>query len=275
MIAYRPFRLTSSINTPDDTFSEVDYNEFEVILNRHGATNKSELLEILNEKQEKSRKEIQLHRLFIYSIVLILIVWLLVDKKWRVFDLKVCCVLAVFLLASALTLPMIDIDARVQEFSFSILGEPVSFEDQVLYYKSKSILEVVRLMMTQNRPDVLVVGFLVLTFSVLFPLVKLLLSFFAMERPAFLKKGIVKFFVLKSGKWSMADVMVVAIFMSYIGFSSILSEQLNQLQRVSENLEVLTTNKSVLNTGFFLFALFVLLSMVISTKIQRLLTSEE
>ena len=37
---------------------------------------------------------------------------------------------------------------------------------------------------------------------------------------------IVRFLVFKSGKWSMADVMVVAIFMSYIGFTGIISSQL-------------------------------------------------
>jgi uncharacterized paraquat-inducible protein A len=32
--------------------------------------------------------------------------------------------------------------------------------------------------------------------------------------------------VFKTGKWSMADVIVVAIFMAYIGFSGIVGEQL-------------------------------------------------
>lgn len=42
-----------------------------------------------------------------------------------------------------LTLPMIEIDARISEIKLSLLGEQLSFQDQVLYYKSKSILEVV------------------------------------------------------------------------------------------------------------------------------------
>ena len=39
----------------------------------------------------------------------------------------------------------------------------------------------------------------------------------------------VHFFAFDSGKWSMADVMVVAIFMAYIGFNSILNDQLKGL----------------------------------------------
>jgi hypothetical protein len=75
--------------------------------------------------------------------------------------------------------------------------------------------------------------------------------------------------VTESGKWSMADVMVVAIFMAYIGFSGILSEQLLQLEKLGTNLEVLTTNHSSLQTGFFAFTGFVLLSMLLTHKIFR------
>jgi hypothetical protein len=34
---------------------------------------------------------------------------------------------------------------------------------------------------------------------------------------------IVQFFALKSGKWSMADVLVVALFMTCIGFDGVIS----------------------------------------------------
>jgi hypothetical protein len=55
--------------------------------------------------------------------------------------------------------------------------------------------------------------------------------------------------VFKTGKWSMADVMLVAIFMAYIGFSEIAGEQLRQLEGMTTNMEVLTTNKSNLQIG--------------------------
>ncbi len=69
---------------------------------------------------------------------------------------------------AGLLLPMIEIDARISSIRFTLLGESILFEDQVLYYKSKSILQVVSLMLTQRRLDVLFVGLLVLLFSVLF-----------------------------------------------------------------------------------------------------------
>jgi hypothetical protein len=66
----------------------------------------------------------------------------------------------------------------------------------------------------------------------------------------------------------MADVMVVAIFMSYIGFSGILTEQLNQLEGLTQKIDVLTTNKSSLQTGFFLFTSFAVMSLILSQKLQ-------
>jgi hypothetical protein len=74
--------------------------------------------------------------------------------------------------------------------------------------------------------------------------------------------------VFKTGKWSMADVMVVAIFMAYIGFGGIISDQLRQLENISQYVDILTTNKSGLQLGFYLFTSFTVLSLVVSQKIS-------
>ncbi len=177
-------------------------------------------------------------------------------------------------LITGLTLPMIEIDARVSEIKISLLGEVISFQDQVLYYKSKSIIEVINLMITQSSFDLLIVGFLVFVFSVLFPLSKLISSIFLISSPALKSNKFVFFLVYKTGKWSMADVMVVAIFMAYIGFSGILTEQLNQIGNISSKIDVLTTNKSNLQTGFFSFTAFALLSLLITNKLKSDLTNE-
>ena len=66
----------------------------------------------------------------------------------------------------------------------------------------------------------------------------------------------------------MADVMVVAIFMAYIGFSGIISEQLSQLEGLTRNMDMLTTNKSQLHVGFFMFAIYVTLGLLIAQRIK-------
>ncbi|MEI9920398.1 MAG: hypothetical protein WDO14_16625 [Bacteroidota bacterium] len=66
----------------------------------------------------------------------------------------------------------------------------------------------------------------------------------------------------------MADVMVVAIFMAYIGFGGIISDQLRQLEGISNRIDILTTNQSGLQLGFYLFTSFTVFSLVVSQKIQ-------
>jgi hypothetical protein len=114
------------------------------------------------------------------------------------------------------------------------------------------------------------VGVLVITFSVFFPLLKIASSFLyyynyhkARENP------LIKFFVLKSGKWSMADVMVIAMFMTYIGFNGIIASQLGQLNEMSQELDVLTTNGTSLQPGFYLFLTYVLLGLFLAGFITR------
>ena len=76
---------------------------------------------------------------------------------------------------------MIEIDARISEMSFSFLNESVVFKDQVLFYKSKSIYEVVTLMLSQHKFDLIAVGTLIFLFSVLFPISKLISSRFSLN----------------------------------------------------------------------------------------------
>jgi hypothetical protein len=79
-----------------------------------------------------------------------------------------------------------------------------------------------------------------------------------------------RFFAFKSGKWSMADVNVVAIFMAYIGFKGILDSQLSNLNLQTESLASISTNETTLQPGFILFVAFVLFGLVLSVILQRI-----
>ena len=74
----------------------------------------------------------------------------------------------------------------------------------------------------------------------------------------------IKFFVLKSGKWSMADVMVVAIFMAYIGFNGIITSQFGKLKSAAHEVVILTTNGTSLQPGYYLFLTYTLLALFLS-----------
>ena len=178
------------------------------------------------------------------------------------------------LLLLGVLLPMIEIDARIEELSFTLLSEPVLFTDQVLYFKSKSIVEVVGLLIGQGKIDLFLVALLIFVFSVIFPFSKLVATVFYLFNKKSRDNRAITFMVFKTGKWSMADVMVVAIFMAYVGFSGIVSEQLGQLENISNTIDILTTNHSKLNEGFFLFTGFVLLSLFISMRVEKAMQSK-
>ncbi len=252
----------------DKTFSEIDYGLHDQILTRHGYTDRIAcILGIESEIQELNNKS-QLTRYLLFFLILAQIVFLIFFKNISKAEFTLFIILSSAILLVGLLIPMIDIDARISKMSFNLLGEPIEFNNQVLYYKSKSILEVVQLMLIQGKFELITVGLLVLTFSVLFPMTKLISSILLIHYPLLNESPFLKFMVFKTGKWSMADVMVVAIFMYYIGFSGILSEQLKQLETITKSIDLLTTNESTLQLGFYTFTIFVIFSMLISGKIQ-------
>ena len=251
-----------------ETFSEMDYSMRDDILAIHGYPSGEEAIAGLKSEIKALDDQNTSTRNFLYLTILGMGLALLFAKALNVTELSLLTLLSFILLFGGLSLPMIDIDARISEMSFSLLGESISFSDQVLYFKSKSILEIVQIMLAQGKADVLAVGLLVLLFSVLFPLLKLICSCLYLYARSLRDNGFIKFMIFKTGKWSMADVMVIAIFMAYIGFSGILNEQLNHLGGLSNSVEMLTTNQTELQTGFFLFTAFVVMSLLIAHKMQ-------
>ena len=177
----------------------------------------------------------------------------------------------VILLTAGVTTPMIDMEAKISRMGFVLLGHPIQFENQVLYYQSKSILDVFWILITDKDLQMKFVGVLLITFSILFPLLKLasLPAYYYDYRGA-RKNPVIGFFAVKSGKWSMADVMVLAIFMAYIGFNGIITSQFSQLSTADQALELMTTNGTSLQPGYYLFLTYILLAMIFS----RLLTGQ-
>jgi hypothetical protein len=252
----------------DKTFSKIDNTLREGILSKYGFSDYDQTIAHLQANVQTL--DIKLKK-YLYAALLVAFLCafgLLFTPLISRWEFVMYTLISLGLLAAGLFLPMIEIDARIAQMNFALLGEQVSFSDQVLYYKSKSILEVVQVMLQQGMPDVLFVGVLVLLFSVLFPVSKLLTSMVFIFLPAAGNNRFVKFMLFRTGKWSMADVMVIAIFMSFIGFSGILTEQLGQLERLSDSLDVLTTNKSSLQDGFFLFTSFVVLSLLLTHRLE-------
>jgi hypothetical protein len=170
---------------------------------------------------------------------------------------------------------MIEIDARIKEMSFLLIGERISFHDQVIFFQSKSIVDVVRILLETGKYDSAIVGILILLFSIVFPIGKLLATkCYLLGNERLRNNKVIQFFAFKSGKWSMADVKVVAIFMAYIGFKGILDTQLASLNLQTDSLASISTNETTLQPGFILFVAFVLFGLILSVILQKITSAE-
>ena len=176
----------------------------------------------------------------------------------------------VTLLITGVTTPTIDMEATISQMNFMLIGHPIHFENQVLYFQSKSILDVFWIMITHKDIQMKLVGILLITFSIVFPMLKIISSLgYYFNFRKLRDNAVIRFFVLKSGKWSMADVMVVAIFMAYIGFNGIISSQLGHLRSTDQELVILTTNATALQPGFYLFLTYTLLALILTGFLTR------
>lgn len=202
----------------------------------------------------------------LFVIVLALMLWKMMGFNYMIGFLTLG---SIMLLVLGVTMPMIDIDARINSFVFQLFGEPIEFDEQIIYYQSKSIVEVTKTLWQGGTWDLKLVGTLVLLFSIVFPFFKLILSGLYILTRRVRESGFAKGVIFHLGKWSMADVFVVAIFMAYIGFYGIIATQLSGIERNDGGWAIETVNYSRLSPGAFFFTAYTVLSIFISIMINR------
>lgn len=210
--------------------------------------------------------------------LLFLILWFFLKKQVELHKtLFVLSILAAaVLLVVGITSTMINVEARIQTLDFSLLGENMVFKNQILFFQSKGILEVVTVLLKAGHAESVVVGVLILCFSVLFPVSKLGSGlFYALGNQKWMRGRLIHYFAFDSGKWSMADVMVVAIMMTYLAFNGILDSQLNELNIKNDYLSTVTTNNTSLQPGFIIFLAFVVFSLILSEILKRVIMPAE
>ncbi len=243
----------------------------------YNANSRSEFNEVAKQKAADLGKVTYRYTFALLGVVMLfLLMWFVVMRRpvLRKPHFLGSVVLGLIVLAVGLASPMIEIDARITEVDLVLLEQHIRFTDQILFYRSKSILEVVQILIDTGKFDSMLVGFLILSFSVILPISKLSCNALYLLWNKVRKNKIIYWLAYKSGKWSMADVMVVAIFMSYVGFSGILDDQLGQLNRDTETVTSITTNLTSLRPGFYLFLAFVLFSLILSSLLKEVIKKE-
>jgi Paraquat-inducible protein A len=207
------------------------------------------------------------------GIIAILLIWWLVRNTTNVHTpLYILSILsALILLIVGLTSTMIQIDARISSMDFHILGQDVSFKDQVLFFQSKSIVDVVHILIQTGKIDSMIVGVLILIFSILFPITKLLSTgIYMLDKRRWAKNKVIHYFAFESGKWSMADVLVIAILMTFIGFNGIVNNTLSDLNMDNGTITSITTNNTSMQPGYIIFIGFVVYSFTLSNILKNI-----
>ena len=207
------------------------------------------------------------------TIVILIGIWALVrnQQEYHIPLYLLSVIAGILLLVVGITTTMIEIDARIKSMNFHLLGQTISFQNQELFFQSKSILDVVVLLIKTKRFDSQLVGIMILAFSILFPFAKLLSTGIALvSENHWGKNKIVRYFAFHSGKWSMADVMVVAILMTYIGFNGIVESTLGDLNLHSETITSITTNNTSIQPGYIIFIGFVVFGFILSAILKKI-----
>ena len=177
---------------------------------------------------------------------------------------------AFILLVVGSLVPIIEVDACIKSLDLELMGQHILFENQVLFYQSKSIVGVVGALMGQNKPDTIVVGVLIMLFVLILPLLRLVAKgIYVLSNKKIARHPVIKYLTFELEKWDMADVMVVGVIMTYIGLNGILKSQLSSLNITTDSLRVITDNGTSLQPGYFIFAGYVVYSIVLSVILKR------
>ncbi len=253
-----------------NTFSPVDMTEYNRILRQYGCVDAAACHGAIGKRIEEANQRISGEYLGALGAAAVAMILLLGQRKGLSrAGVAAAILLCLTLLAGGVLSPMLEVEARISSIHMTFFGQPISFGEQVLYYQSKTVLEVFRTLIDIGQPEMYVVAVLLLTFSVIFPALKMLTLGACLMRPEWITKNrIAKFFALESSKWSMADVMAIAIFMSFVAFNGVISGALGGLRSPGSQIVIPTDSSQVL-AGFYLFIGFVLSSLFLSRKLEK------
>jgi hypothetical protein len=253
-----------------NNIAAIDMSKYNHVVTLYGCNDFETCSALLHNEMKKHIQIMKRYTIAILTMATILILLIVMHQVFRSMSLFLLSATSVSLLVSGLFLPMLDIEAKINKLYFTLLDKPISFTNQILFYQSKSISDLVKLLIESDELKMIFVGILLVMFSVIFPTLKLISTYLYYYSRSFIgDNAVVRFFALKSTKWSMADVMVVSIFMSYLGLDGVVDTQLRRLVKESEPINVITTNGTELQVGFFLFLGFVASSFILSILVEK------
>ena len=251
------------------TFVEQNMEKVDRVLEKTNSETIEEATAKLRAQIEGRREKLAKFIVGLISLAVAMLVWIAIPQNRSRYNFTLFCASLLVMLAIGVSIPMIDLEAKISEMSFVLLGTKIAFYDQMLYFQSKSVLNVFLLMIEHADPKMKFVGVLVILFSIILPVLKITSSLVYLYFRKTRNSRLLNLLAFKTGKWSMADVLVIAILMAYIGFNGIVEVQFDKMKAVvPKDITFLTTNGTALQLGFYIFLTYVLLALVFSTLLK-------
>jgi Paraquat-inducible protein A len=255
-----------------NTFSTTDMTTYSAILKRYGCSGGAACEETLRKQIDEADTKLTRCYLTVLASAALGFILLMAGKpalsRGAVVVLMLFCIA---MLVGGVLSPMLEVEVRVTKLDATLLGTPIEFRDQSLYYRSKTVLEVFQTLIEMGRPEMTLVAVLVILFSVVFPALKMLALGACLFRPALLRTSrFMKLLAFGLSKWSMADVMVLAIFMSFVAFNGVIESALGGLGSLPNVQQVrIPTDASRILPGYYLFVGFCISSIFLSKKLEH------
>lgn len=247
-----------------------DMTAFNAVIKKYNADDLNSCSIILKTKMQNIADEMNSKMQIVLGLSTGIILLILFQGILNSISLLLLSATSVSLLVLGIMLPMLDIEAKISKLYFTILDKAVVFENQILFFQSKSISDLVKLLLDSGEAKMILVGVLLVMFSIIFPSLKLIATYMYYYSSNIIGNNpVTRFFALRSTKWSMADVMVVSIFMAYLGLDGVVDNELKRLEAASQPINIITTNGTHLEVGFFLFLGFVVSSFVLSILVEN------
>lgn len=256
-----------------DSVSVANYKVTKYVYKKYKISNPEAFNQRINQKLDTLKTQlIQYVCIMLGCVLVALLFWFTLHKKVHLqTPLFIFSLLFAFvMLITGSLLPVIEVDARIQSLDLELLNGKVEFKNQVLFYQSKSILGIVKTLIGQPKPDAIAVGILILLFILILPLLRLIAKgVYVLSPKKMARNSTVRYLTFELGKWDMSDVMIVGMLMTYIGLNGILKSQLASLNIHNNFLNVVTTNGTSLQPGYFIFAGYVLFAVLLSYILKR------
>ncbi len=163
--------------------------------------------------------------------------------------------LALGLFVPGIILPMFSLK---MEMTAKVSGSNLSSE---LVNKELSLLTTIQELFQDER---ILVALLILIFSICIPVLKTLLVSFAFWKQGTLTENKIIKFVGSIGKWSMADVFVIAIFLAILSTNHAETSDIKQLVLFAFKIDLHISSEtlSMVGEGFYYFTAYCLLSLL-------------